>query len=297
MNESRTEKNFDIAKELEKERKDIQRKKIIKITLWISIPLIIVISLFYFLIRVVGNMGLIVREYPVYKSNLPLDFDGIKIVQFSDLHYNNTSSISTVEKLVKTINKTNPDIVIFTGDLIDSHYDIKSDELEEIMSELNSITATIGKYAIKGEEDKENFYTVFNNSNFMILENTVEKIYYKASSIDIITVNETYSKEDIKGYNPESFNIFLIHKPDLTDRIINDFSADLVFAGHSHNGQIVLPLIGPLFRKEGAKKYPSSHYTINNTELFVSGGIGNSGHQWRLFNHPSINFYRLRTSK
>ena len=297
MNESRTEKNFDIAKELEKERKDIQRKKIIKIILWISIPLIIVISLFYFLIRVVGNMGLIVREYPVYKSNLPLDFDGIKIVQFSDLHYNNTSSISTVEKLVKTINKTNPDIVIFTGDLIDSHYDIKSDELEEIMSELNSITATIGKYAIRGEEDKENFYTVFNNSNFMILENTVEKIYYKASSIDIITVNETYSKEDIKGYNPESFNIFLIHKPDLTDRIINDFSADLVFAGHSHNGQIVLPLIGPLFRKEGAKKYPSSHYTINNTELFVSGGIGNSGHQWRLFNHPSINFYRLRTSK
>ena len=295
MNESRTEKNFDIAKELEKERKDIQRKKIIKIILWISIPLIIVISLFYFLIRVVGNMGLIVREYPVYKSNLPLDFDGIKIVQFSDLHYNNTSSISTVEKLVKTINKTNPDIVIFTGDLIDSHYDIKSDELEEIMSELNSITATIGKYAIRGEEDKENFYTVFNNSNFMILENTVEKIYYKASSIDIITVNETYSKEDIKGYNPESFNIFLIHKPDLTDRIINDFSADLVFAGHSHNGQIVLPLIGPLFRKEGAKKYPSSHYTINNTELFVSGGIGNSGHQWRLFNHPSINFYRLRS--
>ena len=297
MNESRTEKNFDIAKELEKERKDIQRKKIIKITLWISIPLIIVISLFYFLIRVVGNMGLIVREYPVYKSNLPLDFDGIKIVQFSDLHYNNTSSISTVEKLVKTINKTNPDIVIFTGDLIDSHYDIKSDELEEIMSELNSITATIGKYAIKGEEDKENFYTVFNNSNFMILENTVEKIYYKSSSIDIITVNETYSKEDIKGYNPESFNIFLIHKPDLTDRIINDFSADLVFAGHSHNGQIVLPLIGPLFRKEGAKKYPSSHYTINNTDLYVSGGIGNSGHQWRLFDHPSINFYRLRTSK
>ena len=242
-------------------------------------------------------MGLVVREYPVYKSNLPLDFNGIKIVQFSDLHYNNTSSISTVKKLVKTINKINPDIVIFTGDLIDSHYEIKSDELEEIMSELNSITATIGKYAIKGEEDKEYFNTVFNNSNFMILENTVEKIYYKSSSIDLIAVNDTYTKEDIKGYNPESFNVFLTHKPDLTDRIINDFSADLVFAGHSHNGQIILPLIGPLFRKEGAKKYPSSHYTINNTELFVSGGIGNSGHQWRLFNHPSINFYRLRTSK
>ena len=165
------------------------------------------------------------------------------------------------------------------------------------MCEFNSINAKLGKFAIRGEEDHENFNKVFNNSNFKILENTIEKIYLGSSSIDLLAVNEKYNKEDIKGYNEEVFTISLSHKPDLTDRVLNDLNISLIFAGHSHNGQIVLPLIGPVFKKEGAKKYPSSHYTIKNTELYVSGCIGNSGHQWRLFNHPSINFYRLRTNK
>lgn len=297
MNESRTEKNFDIAEELEKERKDIQRKKIIKTTLWISIPSIIVILITYFLIRVIGNIGLTTREYAIYKDNLPKDFEGLKIIQFSDLHYTRSSSIKTIKKLVDIINKANPDIVIFTGDLIDSDYIVDDSTLETIMSEFNKINASIGKYAIKGEEDFENFNKVFNNSNFIILENTIEKINYKKSSIDLLILDDTYTKENIKDYNEDSFTIAITHKPDLTDRIMNDFNVDLIFAGHSHNGQIVLPLIGGIFRKEGAKKYYASHYKIKNTDLYVSGGIGNSGHQWRLFNHPSINFYRLRTNK
>ena len=71
----------------------------------------------------------------------------------------------------------------------------------------------------------------------------------------------------------------------------------MIIAGHSHNGQIILPLIGPLMKKEGAKKYVSSYYKINNTNLYISGGIGNSKYQFRLLNHPSINFYRLRTKQ
>ena len=294
MNESRTEKNFDIAKELEKEEKSIKRKKIVKLSLIIGIPLILIISISYFLIRVVGNIGLNIREYPVYKDNLPSDFDGIKIVHFGDIHYTKSSSISTIKKLVKMINKLNPDIVIFTGDLIDSDFNIDNETLETIMSEFNSINAKIGKYAIKGEEDNEYFKTVFDNSNFKILENTIEKIYLGNSSIDLLTVDDKYNKEDIKGYNEEVFTIALIHKPDITDRLLIDFNVNLIFAGHSHNGQIVLPLVGGILRKDGAKKYYKSHYTINRTDLYITGGVGNSGHQWRLFNHPSINFYRLR---
>ena len=297
MNESRTEKNHDIAKELDKEKSKTTRKKIIKLSLMILLPIIVVLLIIYFFISVVGNLGLVVREYAVYKENIPSEFEGIKIIQFSDLHFNNNSSITTIEKLVNAINKANPDIVIFTGDLIDSHYEIDSDTIEKIMSEFNRINAKLGKYAIKGEEDFENFNKVFNNSNFKILENTVEKIYLGSSSIDILTVDETYSKENIKGYNEEIFTIVAIHKPDLTDRIINDFNTGFIIAGHSHNGQIVLPLVGPIMKKEGAKKYVLSHYIINNTDLYISGGIGNSKHNWRLFNHPSINFYRLRTNK
>ena len=297
MNESRIEKNQDITEEIEKEERKVKIKRITKKSLMIGIPIIIFLSLTFFILRVVGNMGIVVREYPVYKESLPNDFNGFKIVQFSDIHYNSSSSINTIKKMVNLINKTNPDIVLFTGDLIDSDYQIDDSTLETIMSEFNSINAKIGKYAIRGEEDKENFNKVFDNSNFKILENTVEKIYLNNSSIDLLVLDETYSKENIVGYNSEIFTIAVIHKPDLTERLMKDYNVQIIMAGHSHNGQIVLPLIGALMRKEGAKKYPSSHYTINNTDLYVSGGIGNSGNSFRLFNHPSINFYRLRTNK
>lgn len=297
MNESRIEKNQDITEEIEKEERKVKIKRITKKSLMIGIPIIIFLSLTFFILRVVGNMGIVVREYPVYKESLPNDFNGFKIVQFSDIHYNSSSSINTIKKMVNLINKTNPDIVLFTGDLIDSDYQIDDSTLETIMSEFNSINAKIGKYAIRGEEDKENFNKVFDNSNFKILENTVEKIYLNNSSIDLLVLDETYSKENIVGYNSEIFTIAVIHKPDLTERLMKDYNVQIIMAGHSHNGQIVLPLIGALMRKEGAKKYPSSHYTINNTALYVSGGIGNSGNNFRLFNHPSINFYRLRTNK
>lgn len=297
MNESRIEKNQDITEEIEKEERKVKIKRITKKSLMIGIPIIIFLSLTFFILRVVGNIGIVVREYPVYKESLPNDFNGFKIVQFSDIHYNSSSSINTIKKMVNLINKTNPDIVLFTGDLIDSDYQIDDSTLETIMSEFNSINAKIGKYAIRGEEDKENFNKVFDNSNFKILENTVEKIYLNNSSIDLLVLDETYSKENIVGYNSEIFTIAIIHKPDLTERLMKDYNVQIIMAGHSHNGQIVLPLIGALMRKEGAKKYPSSHYTINNTDLYVSGGIGNSGNNFRLFNHPSINFYRLRTNK
>ena len=295
MSESRIEKNQSITKRLLKEKNKEKAKKLIKIFLYIFVPIFTILLIIYFFIRVVGNMGLVVREYDVYKENLPKDFEGVKIVQFSDLHFNNNSSINTVKKMKELINKANPDIVIFTGDLIDHFYSIDSDTLELLMSELNGINAKYGKYAIKGEEDSENFNIVFNNSNFKILDNSIERIYSGSSFIDLLAVDETYSKENIKGYNDNDFIISIIHKPDLADRIIGDFNTGIILAGHSHNGQIVLPLIGPLFKKEGAKKYYLPHYNIDATDLYISGGIGNSNHQWRLFNHPSINFYRIRS--
>lgn len=296
MSESRSEKNEKLAEEIEHDERKEKNKKIFKMFFWIFIPLFIFLSLSYIFLRFVGNMGIIVREYPVYNEKAKNELDGLKIVQFSDLHYNKYSTIDKVKNVVTLINKTNPDIVIFTGDLIDSDYDISSSQKELIMSELNSINAKIGKFAIKGEEDNEVFNEIFDSSGFKILENCTENIYIGSSIIDLIALDETYSKELINGHNPENLTIVLTHKPDISDRVVSDFSPDIIMAGHSHNGQIVLPIIGPLMKKDGAKKYVSSYYEINNTKLYVSGGIGNSNYEFRLFNHPSINFYRLRNS-
>ena len=294
--ETRSEKNLDIALEIEKDKKRTKNKKVFKVLLWIFIPLFLVFIVLYTTLRFIGNYGIVVREYANYNAFFPEKISGLKIIQFSDIHYNKYSSVSKIEKMVKLINKTNPDIVVFTGDLIDSEYQIDKETKEKIMNEFNNIKSKYGKYAIKGDEDKDEFKEIFDNSNFEILENTIEKIYIGSSTIDLIALNEDYNKDSVTK-NDSNFSIVLVHKPDLADQIIKDYNAQIIMAGHSLNGQIVLPLFGPLIKKEGAKKYCSSYYRINNTDLYVSGGLGNSKYEFRLFNHPSINFYRLRTNK
>jgi predicted MPP superfamily phosphohydrolase len=293
---TREEKSKELSDEIQKEERQKRNKKILKITFIVFITTFIVFSISYIILRYVGTSGLVVREYAIYNDYLPEDFNGIKIIHFSDIHYSNHSSIDNIKTLVETINKANPDIVIFTGDLINDGYSIDTETKENIMKEFNNIKAKIGKYAIKGDEDKEEFKEIFDNSNFKILDNTIEKIYVNSSVIDLIALNDDYTKETVPK-NDDNYSITIVHKPDLAKTIITDYNTPLIMAGHSLNGQIVLPLIGPVMKKEGARIYPSSYYRINNTDLYVSGGIGNSRYQFRLLNHPSINFYRLRTNK
>ena len=294
MAESRIEKNSDIADEILEEERKLRNKKIFKILMWIFIPLFIIFTVSYTCLRYIGNIGIVVREYPVYSDDINEELNGLKIVQFSDIHYGKNSSIKDIKKLVNLINEINPDIVIFTGDLIDEEYIISNDDKESIMSEFNRITSNIGKFAIRGEEDFDDFKDIFDNSNFTILENKIEKIYIGKSTINLIAVDDTYSKEELT-LSDANYSIGVIHKPDLADQVIDDYEPNMIIAGHSHNGQVILPLIGPVIKKEGAKKYISSHYDIDGIPLYISGGLGNSYYPFRLLNHPSINLYRLRT--
>ena len=66
-------------------------------------------------------------------------------------------------------------------------------------------------------------------------------------------------------------------------------------AGHSHLGQIRLPLIGAIYTPKGSKKYYDEHYKVNNADMYINGGIGTSVIEFRLLNKPSINLYRFYT--
>ena len=85
----------------------------------------------------------------------------------------------------------------------------------------------------------------------------------------------------------------MVHEPDITFDIVNDYSVNLILAGHSHNGQVRLPIIGAIYTPPGAKKYYDEYYSVSGTDLYISSGIGVSSINYRLFNRPSINFYRV----
>jgi len=292
---SRVEKNEEIVKELDKEVQTERNKKILKIFSIIFIPLFVIFTVSYICLRYIGNIGLIVKEYPVYSDTLPLDFNGTKVVQFSCLHYNQDTSKEKIKRLIENINKTNPDIVVFTGDLIDKNYDISMEEKEYLIEELNKINALLGKYSIKGDEDSNIYEEILKNSGFILLDNTIKNIYTDYSIIQLIAVNNSNYENLISSRDQNSFAIALTHFPDNADMIINNFNPDIVLAAHSHNGQVRIPFVGAIIKKEGSKKYFDSYYEINNTKLFITGGIGNSKYNFRLFNHPSINFIRLKS--
>lgn len=289
---TREELNKDLTKEIENEEKSEKRKKLIKIFSFIIIILVIVLSLSYVILTYVGNSGLIVREYQIKSSAIPSSFDGIKIVHFSDIHYGPYLSKKKIQKVVNAVNRTNADIVIFTGDFVEKDYKITNDEKEMLIESFKSIEANLGKYAILGEVDGEISKEIFASSDFRLLDNASQKVYKEDYYIDLIAFSSDYENADLAS--DEAFKIVLTHKPDNAQKIIELLNPDLILAGHSHNGQIRLPFIGAIVKKEGAKTYYDNYYEIGNTKLFISSGIGNSRYDMRLFNHPSINFYRLK---
>ena len=118
-----------------------------------------------------------------------------------------------------------------------------------------------------------------------------------STSKDPKNINEklTNTKEYLSSLSEDklpNYKILIMHEPDSLDSI-KDISFDLVLAGHSHLGQVRIPIIGSIVTPEGAKKYKDEYYQKGNTDLYISGGIGTSKVSFRLFNRPSFNLYRL----
>jgi len=302
---SRTEKNKIKRQKIIKAEKKENRKKILNVTTKILIWLFIIFSILYFILRYVGNYGLIVKEDVVISNNLPENFHGTKIIHFTDLHYGTSIKTKELKTIVKKINDIKPDLIIFTGDLVDKHYSITKKESTELTEQLNKLNAKLGKYAVQGNHDKKNFNSIMKDTDFIVLDNTYDLIY-KDNNVPILIsgvgssllknmdIDKAYSYFNEDNSNQSIYTIGILHEPDSIDNIIENYKVDLALAGHSHNGQIRFPFSPALVKVLGAKKYYEAKYEINDTKLFISGGVGTSKYPFRLFNHPSINLIRLR---
>lgn len=258
--------------------------------------------------RYIATSGLITNEIVINDNNIPTSFDGLKIVHFSDLHYTRIITKDRVNDLVKEINLINPDIVVFTGDLVDTDKTLTEDDKDFLIEALSNINSTYGKYAIYGNHDiannSENIIDIYNKSNFKILDNDYDIIYSKNNdkifvgglnsvSHELEDINKVMSYYDSND-STNTYNIILLHEPDYADNIVNSYdNINLIFAGHSHGGQVRLPIMGALYTPQNGHKYVKGYYDLNGTSLYVTSGIGVSRYNFRLFNKPEINFYRL----
>jgi len=277
-------------------------KKLVKFLLF----LILIISLIVLYSRYVGTEGLVTKEYKIETKDINGSFDGLKIVHFSDLHYHRIIDKTRFEKIAEEINLINPDMVFFTGDLVDKDFEISEEDKLDLTEVLSSITSKYGKYAIIGNHDhfrdESLMSDIYTSSGFTLMKNDYDVIYGKDNDKLFIAGLDTYSygKSDIdipmKYFSENediSYKIILVHEPDYSDTIVSKYDIDLILSGHSHNGQINISFIKKLFLPYGSEKYYDNYYDLGNTDLYVSSGIGESRINFRLFNKPSINFYRI----
>ena len=262
---------------------NVEKKSKIKKIITILLCIISIIFLIIVYARYKATSGLKINEYKITNSLIPENFHGTKLVQISDIHYGNTVNTKYLKEIIKEINKLKPDILVLTGDLLDKQ--ITEEEKKDIINTLKEIKVNINSYAIKGDKDYDEklWNEIIIQSGFINLNNE-EKLIYNKSNKPILISN-------IDKQHDEIYSIYLLHEPDKIDNIKNKYN--LVLAGHSLNGQINLPIIKKLLLQKGAKKYYENHCIINDTDLYISSGIGTTKFKYRFLNKPSIELYRL----
>lgn len=278
---TRQEKNKKIQDEITKEKHQKRMKKIVKV---ISIILIISLTILSYGMFI-GSRYTFVNEHKITDKKIPNSFHGIKIVQISDLLYPSLKS-NDLDKLIQKINELKPDILVFTGNIKRNNYELTKKDITTLNKFFNSLNSNIKKYAIYGNNDNDNLKLIFENTNFLILDNQ-EDIIYNGENESIKIIGFNAKKLDFSNITESNdYTICLLSNPDKITKVSN--TCQVVFSGETLGGEIKLPFTKGLDNHTYYKNY----YLINQTKLYINNGLGNN-YNLRLFNHPSINFYRL----
>lgn len=241
-------------------------------------------------------------HHTLRSSLIPNNFHGVKITQFSDLHLGYYFSLQDLSKIVTKINETAPDIVCFTGDLIDD-YQTYSDT-PFVSSILRNIHAPLGKFAIYGNHDHggygtEYYHQIMNDAGFTVLQNEEKRIRLLDHSeisifgIDDMLLGKPEINRTLQHAQQDVYTIVLVHEPDIAPKIAN-FPINLQLSGHSHGGQVQLPFFGAIVTPALANNYIEGFYHIEELLLYVNRGLGRTRVPFRFMSRPEISSFTLQ---
>lgn len=245
-----------------------------------------------------------IRTQALTTQSIKLE-EPLKIVQFTDTHLGENYSFAQLSKVIKTINAQSPDLILFTGDLIDDNKTFDAEQ--EAIDALAKLEAPLGKFAVYGNHDHggngtkrykrlmeaAGFKLLINESQQLTLENG-EKI--NIIGIDDMVLGNPQIQQAFSSINGAAYNLFVSHAPDAADEVTS-YPVDLQVSGHSHGGQVRFPIIGAPFTPNYAKKYIKGLYTFEENArmvLYVSSGLGSSQLPYRFLNIPEIVVYTLQ---
>ncbi|EJQ36506.1 hypothetical protein IEC_02837 [Bacillus toyonensis] len=284
------------------QKKSILKKLIISFISIVMIP----VSLYFYATEIERKL-ITVTWNEIEAPTIPKEFNNKKILQFSDVHLGPEFTLKQLENLVEKMNELHPDIVVFTGDLIDKFgsYSAEKDEAKVILQKIN---APLGKYAVFGNHDRGGGGSVFykkymEEAGFSVLVNEVQKIkvgngkYITISGLDDFLLGKPQIDATLKHVRQQDFNMLLVHEPDVVDKVAC-YPVDFQVSGHSHGGQVQIPFIGPLITTKLAESYVEGMYELEGKNkplhLYVNRGIGTTRMPVRFWSAPELSVFVLK---
>ena len=266
---------------------------------------------------IVDRKDVQVRELSVVVDGLPSAFDGLKILQITDVHIGNIDGVREYfDSIIEISNSYNPDIVLLTGDLIN----IEAREADGTEGALNGFTAKIGKYAVLGNHDYGKYYkwdcaqdsidnletvkNIYRNFDFDLLLNE-NRVLARGEDTLVIAGMENCGEEPFPCYGDMDASLsgvgdkpvlLLSHDPSTWKTKILDYKNVLMtFSGHTHAAQMGIE-IGDFKFSPAQYLYDEwdGLYEQDGSYLFVSRGVGYVGLAFRLGMRPEISVITLR---
>ena len=248
-----------------------------------------------------ANTALEVTEYTITDPEIPTEFDGFRIAQISDLH--NASFGEKNEELLQMLRQTEPDIIVMTGDLVDS----RKTDAEVAIDFLREAVTIAPCYYVTGNHESR--IALFTNIEAQMIELGVRVLRNESCFLEQgegriqlmgvddctffpgIDGNATVVAMEAEIYRMESdtYTILLAHRPELAV-VYDRYNVELVFSGHAHGGQFRLPLIGGLYAPDQGlfPKFTDGIYETDDLTMVISRGLGNSAFPLRFNNRPEI---------
>jgi uncharacterized protein len=254
---------------------------------------------------------LVIHKETISVRHWDTSLDGFKIVAISDIH-GGSDFINTekIKEIVELANAQNPDLIVLLGDFVSQVHDgsksIKERDLkmsiEDITENLQDFKARYGTFAVIGNHDwwydEKRCRTALEKAGFTVLENEAKSFEVNQITVNIVGIEDFWKRRTVninevlaKLPSPEN-TIGITHNPDSFAQTPDSLA--ILFAGHTHGGQVNFPLIGaPIVPAK--KKYTAGHVVENDKNLFVTTGIGTSGLGIRFRVPPEIAVITLKS--
>ncbi len=233
--------------------------------------------------------GLYVEPFDLHTTNLQLSGPTrpsgkpLRIVHLTDLHIERITRREL--DLIQQVKALNPDLILLTGDYANVDYVNDAHTLRDTRVVLAQFSAPYGVYAVIGSVDGPHVMEkAFGGLPITVLDDQVHKLQIGQQEIDLVGVSNFGATRDAQMLSAlmeqvpqEAYSILLYHTPDLIE-VADRLQIDLYLAGHTHGGQVRLPLWGAIITMSSfGKRYESGLYHLNPTTLYVSRGIGLEG--------------------